>query len=101
MEESRLVKVEVEKLIGHGGIEWWEEYEVLRRKFELDNEGWSVGKLKNMINSPNPEVYMKSTLKWYRLAKDDTRVERFVRSVQGQKSEAVQAEDWFNWVVEG
>ena len=28
---------------------------------------------------------MKSTLKWYRLAKDDTGVERYVRSVQDQE----------------
>ena len=32
------------------------------------------------------EVYMKSTLKWYRLAKDNTVVERYMRSVQGQES---------------
>ena len=31
-------------------------------------------------------VYMKSALKWYRLAKDGTEVERYVRSVQGQES---------------
>ena len=31
-------------------------------------------------------MYTKSTMKWYRLAKDDTGVERYVRSVQGQKS---------------
>ena len=32
------------------------------------------------------EVYTKSTLKWYRLAKDDTGVEKYVRSVKGQES---------------
>ena len=39
----------VEKLRKDGGIGWWEEYEVLRRKFELDNEGGLVGKLKKCI----------------------------------------------------
>ena len=42
--------------------------------FELDNEGGSVGKLKNKIKARNEkdwdeEVYIKSILKWYRLAK--------------------------------
>ena len=37
------MKMVVEKLREDGGIGWWEEYEVLRRKFELDNEvGWWV-----------------------------------------------------------
>ena len=51
-----------------------------------------MGKLKNEIKAGNEkdgeeEVYTKSTLKWYRLAKNDTGVERYVRSVQGQESE--------------
>ena len=64
----------VEKLREDGGIGWWEECEVMRRKFELDNEGGSVGKLKNKRNEKDWEedVYRKSTLKWHRLAKDDT-----------------------------
>ena len=32
------------------------------------------------------EVYMKNTLKWYRLAKDGRGEERYVRLVQGQES---------------
>ena len=46
MEESRLVKMMVEKLREDGGIGWWEEYEVLRRKLELDNGSGLIGKLK-------------------------------------------------------
>ena len=50
-----------------------------------------MGKLKNKIKAGNEkdweeEVYMKSALKWYRLAKDDTGVERYVRLVQDQES---------------
>ena len=63
----------------------------MRRTFELDNEGGLVGKLQNKIKAGNEkdweeEVYTKSTLKWYRLAKDGTMVERYVRSVQGQEN---------------
>ena len=90
MEESRLVKMMVEKLREDREIGWWEEYEVWR-KIELDNEGGLVGKLKNKIMTRNgkdweEEVDTKSTLKWYRLAKDDTGVERYMRSVQDQES---------------
>ena len=91
MKESRLMEIVVEKLREDGGIGWWEEYEELRRKFELDNEGWLVGKLKNKIKARNEkdweeEVYKKSTIEMVRLAKDGTGVERYVRSVQGQES---------------
>ena len=90
MEESRLVKMVVEKLREYGGIGWRKDYEVLRRKFELGNEVGLVG-MKNKIKARNEkdceeEVYTKCTLKWYRLAKDDTGVERYVRSAQGQES---------------
>ena len=73
MEESQPVKMVVEKLREDGGIGWLEEYEVLGRKFELDNMGGSVDKLKNKIKARNEkvwdeEIYIKSTLKWYRLA---------------------------------
>ena len=53
IEESRLVKMVVEKKREDRGIRWWEEYEVFRRKFELDNEGGLVGKLKNKIKTRN------------------------------------------------
>ena len=70
MDESQLLKAVVEKLREDGEIGWREEYEVLRRKFELDNEGGSEGKLKIKIKARNAkdleeEVYTKSKLKWY------------------------------------
>ena len=66
LEESQLVKMVVEKQREDGGIDWWEEYEVLKRKFELDNKGGLVGKLKNKIKARNEKdweenVYTKST----------------------------------------
>ena len=40
MEESRLLKMVVgETKRVYGGIGVWEEYDVLGRKFELNNEG--------------------------------------------------------------
>ena len=50
-----------------------------------------MGKLKNKIKARNEkdweeEVYTKSTLKWYRLAKDEIGVERYVKLVQGQEN---------------
>ena len=45
-----------------------------------------MGKLKNKIKARNEkdweEIYTKSTWKWYRLAKDNTGVERYMRSVR-------------------
>ena len=81
------MKMVVEKLREDEGMGWWEEYEVLRRKSELDNEVGSVGKLKNKIKTRNgkhweEEVYTKST----RVGKRWYRVERYVRLVQGQES---------------
>ena len=37
LEEGRLVK-KVNKLREDGGFGWWEEYEVLKRKYELGSE---------------------------------------------------------------
>ena len=43
---------------------WREEYEVLRRKFELDNEVGSVGRLMNKIKARNEKDWEEeSTLK--------------------------------------
>ena len=46
-----------------------------KEKVELDNEGGLVGKLKSKIKAGNEkdweeDVYMKSMLKWSRLAND-------------------------------
>ena len=58
--------------------------------FELENEGGSVGKWNKKIKERNEkdweeEVHMKTTSELYRLEKDGTGVERYVRSVQGQE----------------
>ena len=53
MEESRQVKMVVEKPRVDGRIVRWEEYQRLRRKFELDNEGGSVARSKNKIKARN------------------------------------------------
>ena len=53
LEESRLVKKVVNKLREDGGLSWWEEYEVLRRKYELDSEYESVFSRKEKIKMRN------------------------------------------------
>ena len=49
LEEGRLVKKVLNKLREDGGFGWWEEYEVLRRKYELKSEYWSVRSWKEKI----------------------------------------------------
>ena len=61
----------IQKLKEDGRIRLWEEYEVLRRKFELDM------RLKNKIKARNEkdweeEVYRKRELKCCKLAKNGT-----------------------------
>ena len=79
----------------------------MRRKFELDNGVGSVGRLKNKIVERNKkdweeELYLKSTLKWYKLEKDGTRVAKYVISSGSEDCEVVvQAKDLFSWVVGG
>ena len=58
------MKMVVEKLREARGIGWWEEYKVSRIFLLLDNEGGSVGKLKNKIKPRNEkdwkeDVYTK------------------------------------------
>ena len=62
--------------------------------------------MKNKFKARNEkdweEVYTKSTLKWYKLAKDGTGVKRYdIGTGSGECKVAVQAKNWFNWVVGG
>ena len=55
--------------------------------FELNTDGGLVGKkikIRPINEDWEEEIDTKSTLKWNRLAKDGTGVERYVRSVHGQ-----------------
>ena len=63
MDESQLVKAVVKKLREDGGIGWREEYEVLRRKFEVDNESGSEGKLKIKIKARNVKDWKKKYIR--------------------------------------
>ena len=60
----------MEKQREDSGIGWWEEYEVLRRKFKLDYEVGLVSRLKNKIKARTgkdwEEVNTKSTLKCHK-----------------------------------
>ena len=53
LEEGKLVKEVVNKLREDGGFGWWEEYEVLRRKYELGSEYRSVHNRKEKIKVRN------------------------------------------------
>ncbi len=57
----------VNKLREDGGISWWEEYEVLSKKFELDSEYGSIRSWMEKITMSNEkdweEEVSKSTLK--------------------------------------
>ena len=61
----------MEKVREDGEIGLCEKYDVLRRKFELDNKF----KARNEKDWEE-EIYTKSTLKWYNLANDCTGMER-------------------------
>ncbi len=79
----------VNKLREDGGFDWWGEYEVLRRKYELGSEYGSVYSWKEKIKIRNEkdwvkEVSSKSTLKQYKLIKNGAGLEKYLRSVQGQ-----------------
>ena len=68
MEETDWLKKLVNALRQDGGFGWWEEYEVLRRKYELGSEYGSVNCWKEKIMMRNEkdwveEVSSKSTLK--------------------------------------
>ena len=68
----------VNKLRKYGGFGWWEIYEVFGRRYELGSEYRSVRSWKEKIKMRNEkdwedweeEVSNKSTLKWYKLAKN-------------------------------
>ena len=82
----------------------WEEYEVLRRKYELGSEYGSVCSWKEKVKMRNEdwveEVSSLSTLKWYNLAKNGAwGGEVFeVCSVSGSCETVVQIADWLSWV---
>ena len=80
----------------------------MRRKYKLGNEYGSVcswkEKITMMRNEKNweEEVSSKSTLKWYKLARNGAGMEMYVRSGHGKEGvDYVQSEHWFSWVVRG
>ena len=82
LEEGILVNKLVNKLREDGGFDWWEEYEVLRRKYELGSEYRSVRSWKEKIKMRNEkdweEEVSSKTLKQYKLAKKGAWVESYL-----------------------
>ena len=87
--EERLVKLIVEKLKESGSIGWREEYEVLLRKYGLEEdeeeESGSAAAWKKKIEKQNweswqEEVDKKSSLKWYKKVKEENGPEKYVGS---------------------
>ena len=65
-----------------------------------------MGRLKNKIVERNEkdweEQYLKSTLKWYKLEKDGTKVAKYMIGSGSEDCEVVvQVKYWFSWVVGG
>ena len=87
--EERLVKLIVEKLKESGGVGWREEYEMLLRKYGLEEaeeeESGSAAAWKRKIEKQNwehwqEEVDRKSRLKWYKKVKEEYRPEKYIGS---------------------
>ena len=87
--EERLVKLILEKLKESGSIGWREEYEVLLRKYGLEEdeeeESGSAAAWKKKIEKQNweswqEEVDKKSSLKWYKKVKEENGPEKYVGS---------------------
>ena len=90
--EERLVKLIVEKLKESGGVGWREEYEMLLRKYGLEEaeeeESGSAAAWKRKIEKQNwedwqEEVDRKSSLKWYKKVKEEYGPEKYVGSWEG------------------
>ena len=93
LEDSRLVKVVAEKLKNTGGVGWWEEYELLQRRYGLaeDWESESRREVKSKIEEVHvenwcEEVEGESSLRWYRTAKEEFEAERYIDSSLGQEA---------------
>ena len=75
LEDDRLVKVVADELATTGKIGWWEDYDRLVNKYELDEDSEctrSVRGWKEKIKDKNEEdwiekVNTKSSLRWYGL----------------------------------
>ena len=96
----------VNKLREGGRFGWWEEYDVLRRKYELIvSTGLSSWKEKIKMRNKKDweeEVSSKGTLKQYKLAKNGAGVEVFKVCAGSRSCEAsVQTEDCHSLVVGG
>ena len=59
LEEGKLVKEVVNKLREGGGFGWWEEYEVLRKKYELGSEYRPVHSRKEKIKVRNEKDWVE------------------------------------------
>ena len=86
------MKLIVEKLKESGGVGWREEYEMLLRKYGLEEaeeeESGSAAAWKRKIEKQNWEdwqedVDRKSSLKWYKKVKEEYGPEKYVGSWEG------------------
>ena len=91
LEDNRLVKILAEKLKDAGNVRWWGEYRASQRKYvitEEDKEGSRRQKWKKAMTKTAwwEEVKSKSSLGWYRMAKNEFRLETYIGSSQGQEA---------------
>ena len=90
LDDSRLVKVIMEKMQDCGSVSWQGEYDQLLRKYGLESEIGSAKEWKERVHERNcrdwmEEVEGKSSLKWYRMVKDEAGLEEYTRSLVSQE----------------
>ena len=90
LDDSRLVKARMEKMQDCGSVSWQGEYDQLLRKYGLESETGSAKEWKERVHERNcrdwmEEVEGKSSLKRYRMVKDEAGLEEYTRSLVGQE----------------
>ena len=89
LDDSRLVKMILEKMQDCGNFSWQGEYDLLLKKYGLEGgETGSAKEWKERVNEKNCRDWMEeiegnSSLKWYQMVKEEAGLEEYTRSLHG------------------